>query len=69
MVVAHIILKDGCEQTNEEIIARIHQNCADRLEACAVPTHYKIRDAFPVHSNGKRDNGALKNDTDGLIEA
>ncbi len=69
MVVAHIILKDGCEQTNEEIIARIHQNCADRLEACAVPTHYKIRDSFPVHSNGKRDNGALKNDTDGLIEA
>ena len=67
MIVAHIILKDGCAQNAADIIAGIHKNCADRLEACAVPTHYKIRDAFPVHGNGKRDNAALKSDTENLI--
>lgn len=67
MVVAHIILKDGCGQNKEEIIAKIHKNCTDHLEACAIPTHYKIRDSFPVHSNGKRDNGALKSDMENLI--
>ena len=69
MVVAHIILKEGCEQDAQEVIAKIHKNCIDKLDVFALPTHYKIRDSFPVHSNGKRDNGALKNDTDGLIEA
>jgi len=68
MVVAHIILKAGFEQKEQEIIARIQQNCADHLDAWAVPTHYRIRDSFPVHTNGKRDNDALRNDTDCLIE-
>ena len=68
MVVAHIILADGNQQNEREIISRIHKNCIDNLDACAIPTHYKIRDSFPVHSNGKRDNGALKNDVEDLIE-
>ncbi len=68
MVVAHIILKDGSEQDKREIIAKIHRKCVANLEECAIPTHYKIRDSFPVHSNGKRDNEALKNDTENLIQ-
>ena len=66
-VVAHIIFKDGCKQNKEDVIARIHQNCSSHLEAFAIPTHYKIRNSFPVHSNGKRDNDALKNDIENLI--
>ena len=58
MVVAHVILADECKQNEHEIISRIHKKCVDNLDACAVPTHYKIRDSFPVHSNGKRDNEA-----------
>ena len=69
MIVAHIILKDTCEQKPKEVIARIHRKCIERLETYAIPTHYKVRESFPVHSNGKRDNGALKNDTENLIKA
>lgn len=68
MVVAHIILTDECKQNEREIISRIYKKCVDNLDACAVPTHYKIRDSFPVHSNGKRDNEALKNDTENLVD-
>ena len=67
MIVAHIILKDGCKQNSSEVISNIHKNCTDKLDDFAIPTHYKIRDSFPVHSNGKRDNGSLKNDTEDLI--
>ena len=68
MVVAHIILTDECKQNEREIISRIYKKCVDNLDACVVPTHYKIRDSFPVHSNGKRDNEALKNDTENLVD-
>lgn len=67
MVVAHIILKDGCKQNEREIIAKIHKNCTDKLADFSLPTHYKIRDTFPVHSSGKRDNEALKGDIENLI--
>lgn len=66
-VVAHIILKDN-ELNQREIIERIQKKCANNLHEYAVPTHYKIRDSFPVHSNGKRDNESLRNDTESLIE-
>lgn len=68
MVVAHIVLKDGCEQSERDIIINIHKNCVANLQECAIPTHYKIRDSFPVHSNGKRDIEALKNDTENLTQ-
>ncbi len=68
MVVAHIILKDGCADTEKEIITRIHKRCCDNLDEYALPTHYKVRDTFPVHSNGKRDNELLKADTKNLIK-
>jgi len=68
MVVAHIILKDNYAGTEKEIITRIHKYCLDNLEKYAMPTHYKVREAFPVHSNGKRDNESLKNDMENLIQ-
>ncbi len=68
MVVAHIVLKDGCADTEKEIITRIHKRCCDNLDEYALPTHYKVRDTFPVHSNGKRDNELLKADTKNLIK-
>lgn len=66
-VVAHIILNANYTKT-EQIIERIHQRCLDNLDEYAVPTHYKLHDVFPVHSNGKRDNESLKKDTENLIE-
>ena len=65
-VVAHLILNGNCTNT-EQIIERIHKRCCDNLDEYALPTHYKIRDVFPVHSNGKRDNESLKKDTESLI--
>ena len=67
-IVAHIIVKENCEETKTELISRINETCKKTLEEYAVPTHYKIREVFPVHSNGKRDNEALKNDTDSLVQ-
>lgn len=68
MVVAHIVLHDKSEQNQRDIIKKIHQNCVANLEQCAIPTHYKICDSFPVHSNGKRDIETLKNDAASLIK-
>ena len=65
-IVAHLILNGNCTNT-EQIIERIHKHCCDNLDEYALPTHYKIRDVFPVHSNGKRNNESLKKDTESLI--
>lgn len=66
--VAHLVLNDGCGQM-DEIICNIDKACKKELEAHAVPLAYKCREAFPVHSSGKRDVEVLKRERDGFVDA
>ncbi len=61
----HIVLKDG---NDGSVLKRIDSNLKANLQDYMIPKYYKIRTSMPVHSNGKRDTGALKIDTEGLIE-
>lgn len=62
--VVHIILKKDVRDSSE-VIRRIKGICQTRLESYAVPKYYKLRESFPVHTNGKRDVEALKKEKDG----
>ena len=66
-LVAHIVFKDGVTQ-GETIIRSIDEHLKDVLPEYMVPDYYKIREAMPVHPNGKRDIDALKKDTEDLIQ-
>ncbi len=64
-LVAHIVLRDDVEDTGvviNELFAHLREELPDYM----VPAYYKIRQSMPVHSNGKRDVGALKKDTENL---
>lgn len=63
VLVGHIVLRDGYD---EAILKRIDSTLRANLPDYMVPDYYKIRQSMPVHSNGKRDVGALKRDKDGL---
>ncbi len=68
ILAAHMTLKDDLADTEKEKLAKeLHDLCKQRLYSDEVPQMYKFRDAFPVHSNGKRDNGALIAETEGFI--
>lgn len=62
--VVHIILKKDVRDSSE-VIRRIKGICQTRLESYAIPKYYKLRESFPVHTNGKRDVEALKKEKDG----
>ena len=63
VLVGHIVLREG---NDESILERIDCNLRTALPDYMVPKYYKIRQSMPVHTNGKRDVEALKNDTDVL---
>ena len=63
VLVGHIVLRDG---NGESVLQRIDSNLRATLPDYMVPEYYKIRGSMPVHSNGKRDIGALKSDIEGL---
>ena len=65
--VAHLVLKQGCVETPETIIKRIHEVCQKSLPPDAVPRGYKLRDGFGVLPSGKRDTLSLKKERDGLL--
>lgn len=67
--VAHIILKNESAEKVDDMIHRIDDSCRRALKGYAVPQAYKLRDVFPVHSNGKRDNELLQTERDGFINA
>lgn len=64
-LVAHIVFKEGGID-KEAIIRKIDERLKKVLPEYMVPDYYKIRQSMPVHSNGKRDVEALKNDREGL---
>ena len=66
VLVAHLVLRESLTDENS-FIASIHAHLQASLPDSMVPQYYKIRNAMPVHSNGKRDVQALKNDVKDLI--
>lgn len=62
----HIVLKEKTDDL-DGIISRISKACKEALPLDEVPQGYKIRENMPVHSNGKRNNEALKMEKDGYI--
>ena len=65
-LVAHVSVNESIP--TDELIKEIKLSCTDNLPKYAIPTHIKIRESFPVHSNGKRDNESLRKDSTNLIE-
>ena len=65
VLVGHIVLKSK-EDSTEAVLKRIDRKLRATLPAYMIPKYYKIRESMPVHSNGKRDAGALKKDKDNL---
>ena len=64
-MVGHIVLKIK-EDSTDSVLKRIDSKLRATLPAYMIPKYYKIRESMPVHSNGKRDAGALKKDIDKL---
>ncbi len=64
---AHMTLRSDNNTDKKALAYRIYENCKKNLSAEEIPTKYKFRDSFPVHSNCKRDNGALAAETEGFI--
>ncbi|MBP3622092.1 MAG: acyl--CoA ligase [Lachnospiraceae bacterium] len=60
--VAHIIMEKSCELTEEQLIKDIHNICKANLPEYSVPHGYKIIEAFPIKSSGKRDMELIKQD-------
>ena len=65
-LVAHIICGDSYSGKEDDLIKNLCARC-EKLPCHARPTHYKLRDDFPVHANGKRDNESLRKDEENLI--
>ncbi len=64
---AHMTVRNEVSFDEHKLANKIYENCKEHLPINEVPTRYKFRTAFPVHTNGKRDNNALKQETDGFI--
>lgn len=67
VLTAHMTLRDGVNVERETLAHNIFEICKEHLSPDEIPVKYKFRDSFPVHSNGKRDNNALKLEQDGFI--
>ena len=64
-LVAHLVFREGVKD-EEDVVASIWSELRKALPSYMVPEYYKIRSSMPVHTNGKRDVGALKIDKEGL---
>ena len=64
-LVAHIVFRDGVSNP-DEVLQKIDKRLKYLLPEYMVPEYYKIRQAMPVHTNGKRDISALKKDREDL---
>lgn len=67
VLAAHMTVRNEVSFDEHKLANKIYENCKEHLPINEVPTRYKFRTAFPVHTNGKRDNNALKQETDGFI--
>ncbi len=67
ILAAHMTVRKDVEYDGRTLARKIYENCKKQLPYEEIPVKYKFRDSFPVHTNGKRDNNALKQETDGFI--
>ena len=68
VLAAHMTLRNDTDYDKVSLAKQIYENCKKNLPSYEVPRKYKFRDSFPVHTNGKRDNNALKQEKDGFYE-
>lgn len=68
-LVAHIILDESIEQSNNENILKEIQNKIYEVtqNINMIPSIFKIRKEFPYAKSGKRDINKIKSETDGFI--
>ena len=66
--VAHIVLQEK-EDDPKIVLQRIHRRLTNTLPEYMIPRYYKVRESMPVHTNGKLDAHALRDDREGLIPA
>lgn len=64
-LVAHLVFQEGIKN-QENVIASIWNELRKSLPFYMVPGYYKVRSSMPVHTNGKRDVGAMRRDRDDL---
>ncbi len=57
---AHIVLKDGYQFYQEEVLQEIIELCASKLPEYVQPVDYKFRESLPLTSIGKVDYRALE---------
>ena len=67
VLAAHMTIKNNIECDRKALAKKIYENCKKHLPSYEVPKMYKFRESFPVHTNGKRDNNALKLEKDGFF--
>lgn len=68
VLAAHMTVRKDAEYNPDTLARRIFENCKKQLPDEEIPTKYKFRDSFPVHTNGKQDNHALTQETGGFID-
>ena len=66
-LVAHLVLQENVEN-RENVISSIWNDLRKTLPPYMVPDYYKIRSFMPVHANGKRDVGILRQDKLDLVK-
>ena len=66
--VAHIVFQKDIWE-NKVVLERIHKRLVKALPEYMIPHFYKVRESMPVHTNGKLDAHALREERDGLIPA
>lgn len=66
VTVAHVVFRKDVPDT-DAALERIHRRLISTLPDYMIPQFYKARAAMPVHTNGKLDVCALRDDREGLI--
>ena len=67
--ILHVVLQKNGVTDAKTVIPRIHKKLSEQLPENAIPVAYKLRQALPVHPNGKRNVEALKAEDDGFVDS
>ena len=67
--ILHVVLKKNGVTDTRTVIPRIHKKLSEQLSENAIPVAYKLRQALPVHPNGKRNVEALKAEDSGFVDS
>lgn len=66
IIAAHIIPKKDCSLSEDKLILKINELCRSKLTSYSVPDIFKVREAFPLTPNGKRDIQSIKSERNGF---